>query len=138
DSPPIAAVARQHVAAEGMDGRVEVRAADIAVDAFPGCDVALLCHVLVGWDRERSAKLVAHVHDWLPAGGELLVFDPFPALATVPFPSLLGLILVVNNTQGGEVHGDRLVRGWLEEAGFQVAEVRPVTAISGLIRAVKP
>jgi SAM-dependent methyltransferase len=135
DSPPVAAAARACVADAGLAGRVTLVPGDIGEDAFPDADVVLLSHVLSGYSREHAAGLLRHVHGWLKPGGELLVHDHFPSLAEVPFPYQLGLIMMVNNTRGGEVHSEAQVRQWLAGAGFSGIESRAVTGISGLVRA---
>lgn len=137
DMPAVSEVAAEFVSAAGLADRVAVRPANIFEDRFEDCDVALLSHVIQGFDRERSRQLIRHIHDWLPEGGEVLVHTHLPERATVPFPYLFGLILLINNTQGGEAHGEELTRRWLEGAGFHVVEVAEVSPISALIRATK-
>lgn len=137
DQPAVAAVAREFVAEAGLSDRVDVRGANIFQDSFPECDVALLSHVIQGFERERAKALIAQVYSWLPEGGELLLHTHLPEQADVPFPYLFGLILLINNTQGGEAHGQELTCGWLREAGFRDIRVTPVSPISALIRAVK-
>ena len=137
DSPAVSEVANEFVAAAGMQDRILIRPGNIFEDRFEDCDVALLCNVIQGWDRERARQLVEHIHDWLPAGGEFLIHSHVPERATVPFPYLFGLILLVNNTQGGENHGEDITCQWLQEAGFHDIRVAEVSPISALIRATK-
>jgi hypothetical protein len=42
--------------------------------------------------------------------------------------------MVVNNSLGGEVHGERQLRQWMDEAGFKNVDVSPVTGIAGVMR----
>ncbi len=135
EQPFVAESLRQRVSAAGLDAQVEVRPGDIFTDQFPECDVALLSHVLDGWSRERARALIRHIHGWLEAGGELLVHAHFPSRATVPFAHQLGLILLVNNPHGGEVHDEALTCRWLTEEGFRITEVSVVSPISSLVRA---
>ena len=137
EQPAIAEVAGEYVAEAGLGGQVEVRPGNIFVDAFPECDVALLSHVIQGFERDRARQLIEHVYGWLPEGGELLLHSHVPERATVPFPYLFGLILLVNNTQGGEAHGEELTREWLAGARFRDVRVIEVSPISVLIRATK-
>jgi cyclopropane fatty-acyl-phospholipid synthase-like methyltransferase len=130
-------VARELVAEAGLGDRVTVRPGNVFTDTFPDCDVALLCHVIEGFEPERARALIEHVHGWLPPGGLLLMHTHLPERATVPFPYLFGLILVVNSTQGGEVYGEDVTRRWVEEAGFHDLRVEAVSPISALITAVK-
>ncbi len=137
EQPALGAIAEERFAAAGLSDRIRVRPADIFADEFPECDAALLSHVLDGYSRERCQALIGHIHSWLPEGGELLLHAHFPSRSTVPFPYQLGLILVVNNPHGGEVHDEALTCRWLEEAGFTLTEVTAASPISSLVRATR-
>ncbi len=137
DQPRVAEVAAEFVAAEGLSGQITVRGSNIFSDAFPDCDTALLSHVIQGFERERARTLINHVYGWLPKGGQLLLHTHLPECAETTFPFLFGLILQINNTQGGEAHGQELTCQWLSEAGFGDLRVTTVSPISALITAVK-
>lgn len=137
DQPAIAEVAAEYVAEAGMGEQVEVRPGNIFVDAFPGCDVALLSHVVQGFERDRARRLIEHVYSWLPEGADLLLHSHLPERAEAPFPYLFGLILLINNTQGGEAHGEELTCEWLAGAGFRDLRTVRISPISALIRATK-
>lgn len=137
DQPAIADVAREFIAEAGLADRIEVRAGNIFTDSFPDHDVALLSHVIQGFARNRAYQLLEHVHGWLPAGGELLIHSHLPERASVPFPYQFGLILLANNTQGGEAHTEELTRDWLAALGLRDVTVHEVSPISALVRAAK-
>lgn len=137
DQPAIADVAREFVAEAGLADRIEVRPGNIFTDTFAGCDVALLSHVIQGFSANRAYELLRHVRDWLPAGGELLIHSHLPERAQVPFPYQFGLILLANNTQGGEAHTEELTRQWLDRLGLRNVSVGEVSPISALLRAAK-
>lgn len=137
DQPRVADVAAEFVAAEGLSGQITVRGSNIFADAFPDCDAALLSHVIQGFERERSRALINHIYGWLPRGGQLLLHTHLPERAQTTFPFLFGLILQINNTQGGEAHGQQLTCQWLREAGFSDLRITTVSPISALITAVK-
>jgi hypothetical protein len=137
DQPAIADVAAQFVAEAGLRGPIEVRPGNIFADRFPDCDVALLSHVIQGFDQARARTLLAHVYDWLPAGGLLVVHTHLPERARLPFPYQFGLILLVNNTQGGEAHDEALTEGWLTDIGFRNVRVDEVSPISAVLTATK-
>jgi cyclopropane fatty-acyl-phospholipid synthase-like methyltransferase len=137
DQPSVAEVAAEFVAAEGLSGQITTRGSNIFADTFPDCDTALLSHVIQGFERERSRELINHVYGWLPEGGHLLLHTHLPECAQTTFPFLFGLILQINNTQGGEAHGQELTCQWLREAGFGDLTVTTVSPISALITAVK-
>lgn len=137
DQPAVAEVASEFVDAAGMADRITVRPGDIFEDRFPDCDVALLSHVIQGFDRDRARALLTHVYDWLPDGGLLVVHSHLPERAGLPFPYQFGLILLINNTQGGEPHDLTLTEQWLREAGFRDVKVADVSPISAVVKARK-
>jgi precorrin-6B methylase 2 len=137
DQPAVAEVASEYVAEAGLSDRITVRGGNIFEERFEDFDVALLSHVIQGFDRERAERLISHVHDWLPAGGELLMHTHLPESATVPFPYLFGLILLINSTQGGEAHDLASTQLWLENVGFRNMTITPVSPMSALFRATK-
>jgi predicted nicotinamide N-methyase len=137
DQPAVAAVAGEFVAEAGMAERIDVRPGNIFTDRYPDHDVALLSHVIQGFDRDRARALLAHVYDWLPEGGMLVVHSHFPERAGLPFPYQFGLILLINNTQGGEPHDLALTRDWLTEIGFRDIRVADVSPISAVLIATK-
>lgn len=137
DQPAVAEVAREFVAEADMSDRIAVHGANIFEETFGDCDVALLSHVIQGFDQARAAALIKHVYDWLPQGGQLLLHTHLPERSALPFPYQFGLILLINNNQGGEPHGEELTRRWLTDAGFHDIQVSEVSPISALLRATK-
>jgi N,N-dimethyltransferase len=137
DQPAVAEVAAEFVAEAGLTDRISVRPGNIFADRFDDCDVALLSHVIQGFDRERARALLAHVYDWLPDDGVLVLHSHLPERADLPFPYQFGLILLINNTQGGEPHDQALTEQWLREIGFRDVRVRDVSPISAVVEARK-
>lgn len=132
DQAPVIKFAAEYVAAAGLTEQIATRPGNIFTESFPGCDVALLSHVLDGYGAEKASSLIAHVYEWLPEGGDLLLHGHFPARGKTAFPYTMGLILLAN-TPGGEVHDEATARGWLEQAGFRDVRSKQVSSISGLI-----
>jgi predicted nicotinamide N-methyase len=137
DQPAIADAARELVSQAGLEDRITLRGGNIFEEAFSEHEIALLSHVVQGFDRERASSLIRWIHQWLPPGGELLIHTHLPERATVPFPYVFGLILMANNTQGGETHDEQTTTTWLREAGFRSITVTAVTPISAVVRGVK-
>ncbi|MDT4989923.1 MAG: hypothetical protein QOI74_4017 [Micromonosporaceae bacterium] len=139
DRPSVCDLARTSVAEAGLSDRITIRPGDIFEDTVPDADVAMLSNVAEGFDSARAARLVKHVHGWLPAGGELVIHSHMWEHAdATPFSYTVGLILAVNNPMGGEPYGEGVTRGWLADAGF--GEIKPAVAvspISAVVRAVK-
>jgi len=137
DQPAVAEVAAEFVAEAGLADRITVRGGDVFTERFPDCDVALLSHVIQGFSRDRARQLLAHVFEWLPDGGLLVLHSHLPERATLPFPYQFGLILLLNNTQGGEPHDQGLTEDWLRDIGFRDIKVADVSPISAVLTAVK-
>lgn len=137
DLPAVAEVAAQFVGEAGLTDRIRVRAGNIFEDRYPECDVALLSHVIQGFSQDRARELLAHVYGWLPDGGMLVLHSHLPEQARLPFPYQFGLILLINNTQGGEAHDQALTERWLREVGFRDVRVNQVSPISAAVTATK-
>lgn len=135
DNGPVAERGRRNIEAAGLADRVHVRPGDIFNDRFPECDCALLSNTLQGFSQEKARGLIEHIGSWLPAGGELLIHGHLPLEA--PFTYQFGLILMVNNSEGGEPHSEDLMRAWFAEAGFTSVDIVPVASIFTLARARK-
>jgi N,N-dimethyltransferase len=137
DRPAVCDLARENVAAAGLSDRITVQPGNIFADTFPDGDVVLLSNVVEGFDPERAQALIRHVYSWLPHGGEVVIHAHMWEHGETPFPYTIGLILVVNNTMGGEPHGAEVTREWLKQAGFLPQPTIAVSPISAVARAVK-
>ncbi|GAA1027944.1 hypothetical protein GCM10009557_11180 [Virgisporangium ochraceum] len=137
DRPAVCDMARENVERAGLSDRITVVPGDIFTDTFPDGDVVLLSNVVEGFDPQRAQDLIGHVHGWLPRGGEIVVHAHMWEHAETPFPYQIGLILVVNNTMGGEPYGAEVTRSWLEQAGFRPQPTVATSPISAVARAVK-
>lgn len=135
DNGPVADIGRRAVAEAGLSDRVTVQPGDIFNDSFPECDAVLLSNVMQGFERERARKLIKHIGGWLPEGGELLIHTHLPTSSRFTYE--FGLILMVNNPEGGEPHDEAITRGWLAGAGFKEVSVEQVSEIFTLVRARK-
>lgn len=136
DYPAVCELAGRNVAEAGVGDIVEVRPNDIMSDPWPECDAILLSHVLDGYGPERAVKLIKKIYDALPAGGRLLVHSHMPSLAEGVFPYLFGLILL-GNTEEGEVREVEDIAGWVRAAGFRDVRTSTVSLLSGLLTASK-
>jgi len=136
DYPAVCELASRNVAEGGVGDIVEVRPNDILRDPWPDCDAILLSHVLDGYGPQRAAQLIEKIYRALPTGGRLLVHSHMPSLATGVFPYLFGLILL-GNTEEGEVRDVDDIIGWVREAGFRDVETHTVSLLSGLLTAYK-
>ena len=77
DLPPVADLARQRFAAEGITGRSTAVGGDFLVDRLPkGADVASLVRVIHDHDDEGALTLLRAVYQALPADGTLVLAEP--------------------------------------------------------------
>jgi precorrin-6B methylase 2 len=136
DYPAVCDLVRTNVKEAGVGDQVTVQPADIMNDSWPETGTVLLSHVLDGYGPERAAHLIKRIHAHLPEGGRLLVHAHMPSLATGLFPYMFGLILLVN-TEEGEVRDSEDILGWVREAGFRSVETSNVSLLSGLVVATK-
>jgi cyclopropane fatty-acyl-phospholipid synthase-like methyltransferase len=137
DRPALCELARHNVAEAGLNDRIKVVEGDIFTDRFADADVALLSNVVEGFAPDRAKEVLRQVHDWLPPDGELLLHAHMWEHGRTPFPFNIGLILLVNNTVGGEPYGAQVTEGWLKEIGFDGVSTVAVSPISALTRARK-
>jgi quercetin dioxygenase-like cupin family protein/SAM-dependent methyltransferase len=137
DRPSVCELARRNIDEAGLSDRVTVQPGDIFTDRFPDADVALLSNVVEGFSPDRAQALLRHVASWLPDDGELLLHAHMWEHGQTPFPFSIGLILLVNNTMGGEPYGAELTRQWLADAGFAEVSTAAVSPISAVARARK-
>ena len=71
-------VARDNIAAAGLDDRVEVMVGDMFNDPMPtGFDLVLFAHQFVIWSPEQNQALLERAHEALPPGGRVAVFNVF-------------------------------------------------------------
>lgn len=137
DYAAVCEVAREYVEAAGVSDRVTFKPGNIFKDPLPeGCDAVLLSHVLDGYGREQAALLLRRIYDWMPKGKQLYLHAHLPSRAKVNFPFSFGLILLVN-TEEGEVHDEEDITQWLTQAGFRELAVEVVSPLSAVFRCRK-
>jgi cyclopropane fatty-acyl-phospholipid synthase-like methyltransferase len=136
DYPAVCELASKNVAEAGVGAIVKVRPNDILRDSWPQCDAIMLSHVLDGYGSDQAVKLITKIYQVLPVGGKLLVHSHMPSLAGSVFPYLFGLILL-GNTEEGEVRDVEDIVSWIREAGFHDVKTCNVSLLSGLVTARK-
>ncbi|GAA5049878.1 methyltransferase [Streptomyces similanensis] len=71
-------VARDNVAAAGLEDRISVVAGDMFGDPLPdGFDLVLFAHQFVIWSPEQNRALLKRAHEALRPGGRVAVFNAF-------------------------------------------------------------
>lgn len=125
DLPAVADLARQRFARAGLSDRAEAVGGDFLVDPLPtGADAAIFVRVLHDHDDARVRHMLAAARRALPAGGTLLIAEPFadaPGARTVG-AAYFGFYLLAMGR--GRARTPDELTGMLREAGF--AAVRRV------------
>jgi acetylserotonin N-methyltransferase len=75
DLPPVAALARENIAASGLTDRVSAIDGDFFADELPEADLYAVGRILHDWSDEKSAILLDAIFRRLPAGGGLLIAE---------------------------------------------------------------
>lgn len=137
DYPAVGEIAATNIAEAGLTDQISVEPDDIMTGPLPACDGVLLSHVLDGYGRTQTERLVAKVYNELRPGGRLFIHSHMPDVADGVFSSLFGLILLIN-TENGEVYEARELADLVERTGFTDVTSERVSFLSGLIAAERP
>ncbi len=141
DLPPTIEIAREILAAEGLEDLVTFRAGDHRHDPLPGpVDSILLSNVLQTESVEGARAVLAKAREALRPGGTLLVHGTMTNRAGTepPEAALFSLHMYVVFDHGRAYSADEIAE-WLAESGFGVRSTRPLGApfISTLIQATR-
>ncbi|HUB79210.1 MAG TPA: methyltransferase [Bryobacteraceae bacterium] len=128
DLPPVAAIAAELIARQGMSSRVETLPGSYHDTPFPAdVDVVNFFGMLHQESPENIRKLMRKAYDALQPGGLVQVLDMMTdATRTEPRFSALFAVNMALTTQNGWVFSDADLRSWMEEAGFVDFACRPV------------
>lgn len=120
DLPVALESGRKTVAAEGLADRITLLPGDLATDAPPGGqDAVLLFNVLHGFDEATAEAIVRRAVAALRPGGRLLLLetDSRPRGGVCDTAFTQGFDLNLRHTQGGRVHPVEQLSAWLTAAG---------------------
>lgn len=142
DLAPTIEIAREVIAASGLEDRIGVRAGDYYRDDFgQGNDVVLLSAVLHSMAPRKCRLLLRKSYDSLVSGGIVAVheglIDPD---GTSPVREALFSLNMLVNTGEGRSYSGREIAAWMRQAGFVETTVKPVPppANTGLVIGTKP
>jgi len=126
DLPPVIAIARERIEAEGLTGRVVLAAGDYRKDALPsGCDLALLFAVIHQNSHRENLDLFTKIYGVLEPGGVLLIRDfIMDSSRTAPKQGALFALNMLVNTPEGDTYTFDEVKEALQKAGFVNIELR--------------
>jgi hypothetical protein len=126
EAAPVDGIARRAVAAAGLDGRIDVVAADMFTARWPhGHDCHLFSNVLHDWDEAECRELLAKSAAGLPAGGQILIHDMLlDDDKSGPLWSAEYSVLLATITQG-RLYSAAEIGGWLAALGFAIRGREP-------------
>lgn len=137
DLEAVCALARERFEAAGLGDRARAVAGDFFNDPLPQADCALVANVLHDWSPEECRRLVGKIHDTLPPGGQIIIYEVMKPAGSSPIEVDLFALALHMDTQRGRVYDVEAMRPWLEEAGFKNIQSQPVTGGTGMVTAAR-
>lgn len=129
DLPPVIEIAREQIAAAGIEDRVTFVPGD-CMSADPGCgyDFVLVSNVIHILSAEQNTQLVRKCHAALAPGGTLIIKDFLtdPDRSGPAFSLIFALHMLLH-TEAGGTYSIEEVRRWTEDAGFLPGELKSLT-----------
>ena len=124
DLPPVAPVARKHIAAAGLSNRVRIAAGDFFQDPLPKADVITMGMILHDWNLEKKMKLIRAAYDALPSGGAFIAIEAL--IDNARRENVFGLLMSLNMLiEFGDAfdYSAADFEKWCREVGFKRFEV---------------
>ncbi|MDR6806726.1 hypothetical protein J2Y45_003918 [Dyadobacter sp. BE34] len=138
DLPAVEPIAKEYIAAKGMNGRISTVNIDFFKDEFPKADVITMGMILHDWDLANKKMLIRKAYNALPEGGafiaiEALIDDDRRKNA---FGLLMSLNMLIEFGVAFDFTGADFEK-WTKEAGFRRVEVIPLAGPSSAAVAYK-
>ncbi len=118
-------ITERHVREAGLADRMELIAGDYRKDSIPGVyDVAFLSNIIHGEGTEANRTLVVKLAANLNREGRIVIKDHILAesRANPPVGAVFSLLMLLT-TASGRCYSFAEVKGWLQAAGFENAEL---------------
>ncbi len=126
DLPPVADLAREHVAQAGLADRVAVHGGSFAHDPLPaGADLVTLLRVAHDHPDHVVRALLASIHDALPPGGTLLLAEPMAEAGERPATADAYFHFYLLAMGAGRLRTPQELGRLMAEAGFTCIELVP-------------
>lgn len=124
DLPLTVQVAREQIAASGLEGRVTTRACDFYVeselDLGGPADLVLISQVLHAEGPEENRALLRKLAPQVPPGGTVAVVENLvDESRTAPLAGALFAVNMLAGTERGRTYTAGEISSWLAEAGFE-------------------
>jgi hypothetical protein len=75
DLPAVEPIAKNHIAAAGLENRIGTASGDFFKDPLPKADVITMGMILHDWNLEKKMHLIRSAYDALPPGGALVAIE---------------------------------------------------------------
>lgn len=124
DLPPVEPIARKHIAAAGLAGRVGTASGDFFADPLPRADVITMGMILHDWDLKKKMHLIRAAYDALPPGGALVAIEAL--IDDARRENVQGLLMSLNMLiEFGDAfdYSGADFRQWCSGVGFKRFEV---------------
>ena len=126
DLPPVAALAREHLAEAGLSHRVAVHGGSFAHDPLPaGADLITLLRVAHDHPDHVVRALLSAIHDALPPGGTLLLAEPMAEAGERPATADAYFHFYLLAMGAGRLRTPQELARLMVEAGFVCIELVP-------------
>jgi predicted O-methyltransferase YrrM len=138
DLPQVEPIARKHIAAAGLDGRIATASGDFFKDPLPNADLITMGMILHDWNLEKKMHLIRAAYNALPPGGALVAIEAL--IDDARRENLFGLLMSLNMLiEFGDAfdYSGADFRNWCREAGFKRFDVIHLAGASSAAVAYK-
>lgn len=120
DLPPVVPLAKKHIEAAGMSGRITAIGGDFFQGDLPKADVVTMGNILHDWNLEKKKVLIRKAFDALPKGGAFIAIENVidDARRENAFGLMMSLNMLIEFGDAFDYTGKDF-REWCTEAGFQ-------------------
>lgn len=135
DLPVVVGLARERIAAAGLDGRARAIACDVVAEELPtGHDTFLIANLVHYWNPEESLAMLSKLRAVAPSGARLLLADFWTdPTHTQPAHAAMMAGEFAVHLDHGDVYSVDEVRGWLAATGWLFVEHMALAGPQSLI-----
>ena len=138
DLPSVEPIARKHIAAAGLSGRIGTASGDFFKDSLPKADVITMGMILHDWNLEKKMHLIRAAYDALPPHGALVAIEALidDARRENIFGLLMSLNMLIEFGDAFDYSGADFSK-WCAEVGFKRFDVIHLAGASSAAIAYK-
>lgn len=138
DLPLVEPIARKHIAAAGLSGRIGTASGDFFEDSLPKADLITMGMILHDWNLEKKMQLIRAAYDALPPNGALVAIEALidDARRENVFGLLMSLNMLIEFGDAFDYSGADF-RKWCAEVGFKRFDVIHLAGASSAAIAYK-